>query len=1045
MRTSFTILTLVLISVLTVDPYLGQAQKSINIKGKVTNDKREPLAGVTVNVKGRNTSAVTDVSGNYRIMVADKNAILAFSFVGLITQEIPVRNQTDIDIQLAPDSKSMEELVVTALNIKRSKKSLGYSIATLDGGEVNKVQTPNLINALSGKVAGVDVGNTASGVAGSKRIVIRGGSSLTGNNQPLWVIDGISISTPSGSEYVGGGIDYGDGLTGINPDDIENISVLKGNAAAALYGSQASNGVILVTTKSGKSAKGKMKADISSSLLLDKLIDLTDYQKDYGLNALHSGYANITDFPVSAEDALSSDSYGHRLDGTPVIQFDGVVRPWSAANNYKPFFNTGSTITNTAALSGGNENHDYRVSVSDLRNTDIIPNANFTRTSLNSKAHSKFGKLDVDLVLNYIYEKANNRPYIGGNHNNQFYSLLYMPPNIDLKTLAPGYRPDGGEFIYASSITNPYYVVNKEKETDINNRLIASLGLSYQINNWLYARGRITRDYYLSKVFQYIPDNNISTDFPLGSLNQSVRENTRNNYEFLLGAHPADIGKFGIDAFVGGNIRWDASTQLITSGTNFVVPGIFTFNNLGNKLPSTSDSKRRTNSLFGSVELSYRKYLYLTLTGRNDWFSTLPTDNNNLLYPSAAFSFIFSDALKMPSWVSFGKFRVSAAQVSGDPDPYQLDLSYSLDPLQFGSLPLQTIATSNIPNRDLKPLLSTDFEIGLEMDFLNGRVGFDASYYKKSIKNDIVVTRVSNTTGYSTAIVNVGKLSDNGVELLVRGTPLKTKNFSWNVTATFSTINSKVISLGSGGTKGANILLMTAKSGYASIQLEEGQPYGGIYGSTYMRDSLGRRMINAQGLPIKNFTEKRLGNSLYNKIMGLSNTFRYKDLSLYIFLDGKFGANIWSETNFTAYSNGKHKETVVGREDGFIADGIGPDGKPNTVLLRGSNSPTGPGAYVPQYYRAIEKITEVLLYDASFVKLREIALSYNLPKSFLNKIRIRDLSVSAVARNLLTLYKDRDLKNVDPESSVSSGNAQGLENMVYPTTRSYGLTIKLGL
>ncbi|HEY8658623.1 MAG TPA: carboxypeptidase-like regulatory domain-containing protein, partial [Hanamia sp.] len=455
MKFKLAFLALIFTSINLISPNFVNAQSGNKVSGKVTDENDDPLVGATVNVKGLNVSTTTNSSGEYSIRVPNKQTILVFSYVGLTAQEIQVRNSSTINVRLLVNSKDLGEVVVTALNIKKNPRSLGYSIATLDGSKVNTVETPNLITALSGKVAGVDVGNIANGVAGTKRIVIRGGSSLTGNNQPLWVVDGVPINSQTlGSPSTGGGYDYGDGLTGINPDDIETISVLKGNAAAALYGSRASNGVILVTTKSGKSGNGKMKVDFSSSLQLDKVVDLTDFQYEYGQNAVH----NSTDLPINAADAFTSDSWGHKLDGSPVPQFDGVIRPFSAVkNNFINFFNTGSTINNTIALSGGDAVHDYRISVSDLRNTDIVPNAKYNRTSLNTKTHSKFGKLDVDLVLDYIYEKANNRPYIGGNHDNQFYSLLYLPANLDVKTLKPGYDSTGREVQYAASISNPYY------------------------------------------------------------------------------------------------------------------------------------------------------------------------------------------------------------------------------------------------------------------------------------------------------------------------------------------------------------------------------------------------------------------------------------------------------------------------------------------------------------------------------------------------------------------------------------------------------------
>lgn len=1021
---------------------LANAQ-SRRVTGQVTDQQsKESLAGVSVHVKGTNIGATTDATGHYSLDVPAGDNILTMSFIGYETQEVPVDGKDVVNVTLSVGNNKLNEVVVTALNIGRSARSLGYSVSTLKGDDVDKVPTVNLISALSGKVAGVDVGNIANGVAGTKRIVIRGGSSLTGNNQPLWIVDGIPINTSSlGETSAGGGIDYGDGLSGINPDDIASISVLKGNAAAALYGSRAANGVIIVTTKSGKSLNGKMRVDISSSVQFDKINDVTDYQYLYGQSSIH----NSQELPTDADDATGSDSWGPKMDGTLAPQFDGVMRPFSPhRNNYTTFFNTGHTINNTIALSGSNANHNYRLSVSDMRNKDIVPNANFTRTTVDAKTHSEFRKLDVDLTFNYSFQKSNGRPYIGGNNGNQFYSLMYLPANIDQRTLAPGVDSTGKEQLYTQGVSNPYFVVNYQKEEDTRNRLRGGITLKYQFTDWLYARGRIMRDYYIAKRFRYIPENNMSSSsYPDGNLDQRMRESVENNYEFILGANPADIGKIGINGFVGGNVDWRATSQSITSGDAFIVPGVYTFNNLATKLAETSLSQRRTNSLFGSLEISYNKYLYLTLTGRNDWFSTLPVNSNNLFYPSAALSFVFSDALKLPSWISYGKLRASTAQVSGDTDPYQLSLSYSLDPMQFESLPLQYIGTDNIPNKDLKPLLSTDYEIGLEMSFFQDRFGFDIDYYSKSIRNDIVTTAVSNTTGYETAVFNVGKLADNGIEVLLHATPVKARNFSWNMTATFSTLNNRVISLGS-GTKGANIILTRSKSGNASVQLEEGRRYGGIYGYTYKKDSLGRKIYDSNGLPEYNTSQTLIGNSMYNKMMGLGNTFTYRNFSLYVFLDGKFGGDIYSETNATTYDNGKHKATLVGRENGLVADGVGEDGKPNAVLVRGYNSPDGPGASISTYYKTIKQISEQFVYDASFVKLREISLSYDLPKSFLERLNIADASFSVIARNLLTVYKNKNLTNIDPESSVSSSNAQGIERMGFPAVRSYGFTLKLG-
>lgn len=1040
MRLLFTILTFSFLMLWADD---GHAQTTgREIKGKVTDEDNKPMPGVIIQIKGSQSRVITNDLGNYAIKVPDRKGILVFSYVGMGKQEITVNDKAVIDVRLLTDVNSLQDVVITALNIKRSAKSLGYSVASLDGSQVNTVQTPNIISALSGKVAGVDVGNIANGVAGTKRIIIRGASSLTGNNQPLWVVDGIPISSETlGTPSTDGGVDYGDGLTGINPDDIENISVLKGNAAAALYGSLASNGVILITTKTGKSVNGKTNIDISSSAMMDKLVNTTDFQYVYG----QSGTGDEP--PLTPDEAFSSSSWGAKFDGRPSLQFDGITRPFSPIkDNYERFFNTGTTFTNNLAISGSTDKHNYRVSVSDLRNKDIIPNASFKKTSLNTKASTKFGRFTADVVLNYILEEANNRPFIGGNHSNLFYSLVYLPGSINVDNLYPGYDANGKEFTYAGSISNPYYVVNKTKQIDTKDRFTGSLSLNFDITNLLYARGRITKDYFSADRSRYIPDGNLYTSFLLGQLDEAATESIVNNYEIILGTKAIDVKKFSVNAFIGANNLERARNIVNTSGNSFVVPGVYTFNNLSTKLPTTSKSLQKTNSLFGSVELSYNKYLYLTFTGRNDWFSTLPKENNNLFYPSASLSFVLSDAFELPTAINFAKLRASSAQVSGDTGPYQLDLSYSLTQIAYGSNNLQYIGTSNVPNRLLQPLLSTDYEVGIEMDFLKSRLGFDVTYYNRDTKNDIVRTAISRSTGFRTAILNVGQLNNKGIEVLFKTTPVKSENFTWNMNTSFSKNQNTVVRLGD-GVENASILLASAKSGEVIIQLEEGKNYGGIYGYKYKKDDVGNKVYGSNGLPLYTTKNDFLANGVYDKMLGYSNTFTYKNFSLYSLIDAKWGASIYSETNAIAFSNGRHKKTLEGREEGFIGVGVNEAGTENTVKLRGriNTDFTAGATSVQSYYQQISHIAEEFIYDASFVKLREIAFAYKLPRKLTTTLGIRSATVSVVGRNLAILYKNKNLENVDPESSVASGNGQGIERLVYPITRNFGLTVKLGL
>jgi TonB-linked SusC/RagA family outer membrane protein len=1007
------------------------AQQERSVTGTVKDEKGQALPGVTVVLKGTNRGTSTDVSGRFNLSVPEGNSTLVFSFIGYKPQEIDASSQHVLDVSLEVAETSLNEVVVTALNVERNQKSLGYAVATVDGKNVSTVQTPNIVNSLSGKVAGVDVGNISNGVAGSKRIVIRGASSLTGDNQPLWVVDGIPITSSnlgSGSAY--GGIDYGDGLTGINSEDIESISVLKGNAAAALYGSRASNGVILVTTKSGKSATSKMDVDISSSFMFDKVLDFSDFQKEYGQSSL----VKINQKPANQADAFGAGSWGARLDGQPTVQFDGVERPYSAVeDNYTRFFRTGNTITNTVALSGKSEHNNYRISFSDLRNRDVMPNAKFSRTGLNLKNSAQYGKFKADIVANYVYEKADNRPFIGGNVANVFYSLYSLPANIDIETLSPGYKPDGTEFTYADFVNNPYFIVNREKEADSKNRLSGSASLQYDFSDLLYARGRFTRDYYAFNRLSITPEGVLYRGYLGGSLDQQTREMVENNYEFMFGTNQVGGEKFKVSGFVGGNINWRSSKLINASGNTFVVPGVYTFNNLENKFPSTRESSQRTNSLFGSLDFAFQDYLFLSVTARNDWFSTLPIENNNLLYPSAALSFVFSDAFQMPSFVSFGKLRASTAQVSGDTGPGQLDLSYSLESVKYNSNSLQVIGTSNIPNKNLKPLLSSDYETGIELDLFDHRLGFDVAYYKRVTTDDIVRTAVSPSTGYSSALLNVGEMENQGIEVLMRATPVFQDNLEWNLTATYSNNMNKVRSLGS-GTKGAPILLAESKTKEAFIQVVEGEPYGQIYGFGYERTADGQKIFDAQGYPVRTSEPILLGNGVYKHMAGLSNTFTWKNITFGVLLDAKFGADIYSESNVIATGNGTHKMTLNGRETGIVGEGVVAAGEPNLVSV--------PAEKLNAYYGRIASIAEEFIYDASFVKLRELSFNYSFPNQLVNRIGIKNASVTLMARNLLTLYKNTE--NVDPESSIVSGNAQGIERFGYPSTLNYGATLRLG-
>lgn len=1009
--------------------YGSMQQSALRVAGRVTDKETgESIPGVSILLKGSNVGTTTDMDGNYNIDVSGDGAVLVFSYVGYMTQEIAVNDRSEIHIQMIFDARNLGEVIITALGIERDERNLGYAVEKVEGERLSENKTVNLSSALSGKIPGVDITNTANGVAGSKRVIIRGISSITGNNQPLWVVDGVPINTSSignATPSGGGGFDYGDGLTGLNADDIENITVLKGNAAAALYGSRASNGVILVNTKSGKDIDKNLSVAINSSLTLDEVVDFTDWQYEYGQGTRGNKPLNQTETLQAG-----NSGWGARMDGTPVVQFDGIARPYSPAkDNVKSFYRTGITRTNTASLLGNFDDHNFRISASNLGNRDVTPNASFDRNNLSVHSNSGFGKLSATVVLNYVDEKAENRQRIGGNYSNVNYTLIQLPTSVDVLDLQPGYDAFGKEIGIDNQgvITNPYFVTNKIYEVDRRRRVIASMDLKYEFTNWLYIKGRMMEDYLLFKKLDYTPSGVIW--FPKGGgLNQNWRESNESNYELMIGSAFAVHDKLAFNGFIGGNI-YKAATDIFTlDGSPFVIDGVYTSNNLANKYPSTNYIQSQTNSVFGMIELAYDDLLSVNFTGRKDWFSTLPTKNNSLFYPSVSVSYIFSDHVELPSWFNFGKLRGSFAQVSGGTDPYQLNLTYSLDRDQYRGINLQKVGNTLIPNTDLQPLLSSEYEIGLDLAFLNDRLDLNLSYYDRKTTQDIVQTDVSLATGFNRAVLNVGEMTNRGVEALVGYNVVDNETFSWDVTTSFSYNRNNVDYLGN---TLSTIQIGASKTGSAFIHVEENHPYSAIKGFRHLRDENGQMVYDANGFPVRTPTTEIIGNGLYDKLLGIGNTFRWKGFSLYFLIDSKFGADIYSEQNSLAMSNGKHKMTLNGRETGVTGEGVTQTGEPNSVAV--------PVEKLNQYYGRIAGITENFVYDASFAKLRELSLGYRFPGEMLSKTPFKTASISMIGRNLFVLLKNTP--NMDPESNTVSGNAQGISATVYPATRNVGINL----
>jgi TonB-linked SusC/RagA family outer membrane protein len=992
----------------------------------------EPLPGASVRIVELNRGMASDEKGGYRLeAIPPGKYTLLVSFVSFTAEKIPIEvkagSELTIDVKLKP-SGTMKEVVVTALNMKRDLNNTGYLVEGISGNDVNNNKTVSIENALAGKIAGVDVSNTSNGVAGSKRITIRGVSSISGNNTPLWVVDGIPINASPISTAAasgGGGIDFGDGLTDINPDDIASITVLKGNAAAALYGSRASTGVIIVTTKSGADlAKNKVRVDLSSSYTVDKAIDYSNWQYQYG-----QGTAGVK--PVSLQDALSTTAnWGAKLDGSPVMQFDGQMRPYSAQkNNFSNFFKDGETFTNAVSLSGNTGYTNYRLSASDMSNSDIVPNTSYDRYIFSFNIHTKVKNLSVNAVANYTSDDAINRQNVGGNTGNVFWTLLNLPTNLNVLNLKPGVNASGNELGLTSVgyPTNPYFETYDVHEDDQRRRFNASLEVRYDFTNWLYARGRILEDYFDYNETNYTPIGVIWSPKG-GGLTQNSENNAEENYEFIVGTSELKLpGKIKISTFVGGNIYNTLLTTTNINGTPFVLPDVYTVNNLAVKYPSTGYYQQRTNSLFGNVDLSWQE-LSLNITGRQDWFSTLPVNSDALFYPSASLSYTINNTY-FPAWLSSAKVRGSIAQVSGGASPYQLTPSYALDANTYNGISLQSIGTSTVPNANLKPLLSTENEFGTDLDFFKNKVSLSLTYYSRKTTQDIVNTAVSIASGYSNAVLNVGQMTNQGIETSLKVNVINSSKFSWDITGLFSYNQNDVVSLGNNI---STLQLGQSKTGNAFIDAVKGYAYDQIEGYTYSYNAKGQIIYGSNGLPVINSKLQNLGSGIYKQMASISNIFRYKNFTLDFLIDSKFGAKIYSEENSLAVGNGLSTLTLPGRGNGLVGNGVNAAGSPNTVLVTPAN--------LLNYYATVAQITQNFVYDASFIKLREVSLGYAMPNEILSKTPFSRLNLSLIGRNLLILYKKTP--NMDPESNTTADNAQGLQAAVYPPTRNIGLSLK---
>jgi TonB-linked SusC/RagA family outer membrane protein len=1009
-------------------------------KGKVVSKSdNEPLTGATIVVAGTNRGTVTNDKGEFSISVS-ANEELIVSFIGFETQKVkPFQNSSVIT--LVENASQLNEVVVTALGINKEKKSLGYSVKELKSKEFSEIKENNLVNSLAGKVAGLQVTNS-QGDMGSSRIIIRGENSIAGNNQPLFVVDGVPVDN-SQLRTTDASRDFANAISDVNSEDIESISVLKGPNAAALYGSRAANGVILLKTKSGKGKKG-VGVNLYLGNTWESILTLPSYQNVYGQGA--GGEFEYVDGKGGGTNDGVDESWGPKMDGRLIKQFNsnGVAVPFVPhPNNVRDYFNTGHTATYGIAVASSGEKFDYRFSYNNSKQIGIYPNTDIGKNSFGLNTTYKIlPDLELSVSGNYVRTNAGNLPgAFGKRSTSTMLQFTWFGRQVDVNALR-NYRDANGNLINwnNSYYSNPFFIAHENTVSQRRDRFFGNIDAKYTFLNHFTLNYRFGNDYYNDRRKLKIAYGTNGT--PYGSYQEIGYAVNENNQELTLG-YKNEIGKdFSVDVLAGGNALSKFYEENNQKAPRLAVAGVYTLNNSRDALQSTSYyTKQKKNSLFSSAQLGFRNYAFLNLTARNDWSSTLPTSNNSYFYPSANASVVLSQALGIEnSTLSYLKIRGGWSKVGNDADPYQLINTYQFS-TPFNGNPLLSLTDKSL-NKDLKPETTTSTEAGAEIGLFDNRVKFDLSLYNTNSKDQILNVDVSPSTGFASKLLNAGKINNKGIEAQLSLTPIKTESgFTWDVTLNYARNRSKVISLDKDG------LLTAYRIGTSTVDVLAaiGQPYGSLFGTAYERNDKGEIIVNADGTPAVSSTEKFLGSFQPDWTGSIGNTFSYKGLSLSFLIDAKIGGSVYSGTYSTGIYTGVLKETLQGRDaehgglsyvgsnnqsytDGIIFNGVNANGSKNTQIISAES-----------YYKAVSDVDEASVFDASFVKLREIKIGYALPSKWTQSFGISSATISLLGRNLWIIHKN--VPHIDPESAYNTGNVQGVESLQLPTTRSYGFNI----
>lgn len=1036
------------------------------VTGIVSDNTGLPLPGVSVLVKGTQTGTQTDFDGKYSIK-ASPSQVLVFSYIGMRTQEMTA-NQSTINAKLQDDSVELEGVVVTAMGIKREKKSLGYASQQIAAKDLNGgVATTNISNLLSGKAAGVEITRN-NNFGGSTNVVIRGNKSLTGNNQALWVIDGVPVdntnSNTTGQQVGGGGYDYGTAGSDINQEDIESINILKGAAATALYGSRAANGVVMVTTKKGKSKSDDKIGFTFSSSFTNGSVDKStfpEYQNKYG-----SGYGFGSSFlgtgTPDTVDTSNDASYGDPFDNQLVYQWDaftpysanyGKATPWTAAKNGPiTFFKDAHSFTNSLSLEKSTEKSNLLFSYVNTDQTGILVNSKLKKNQLSARFSQQVtDKLTANAYASVTLQNTIGRNSTGYNDNIMSNFRQWWATNVDVKELQNVYNASGGqnvtwnwsdptsaEGLVPAYWDNPYFTRYQNYSSDNRTRLFSYASLNYQITDWLSAMGRVSLDTYNELQEERRAVGSIATGFGLSPVDETSgyqRYNISNkeiNYDFMLNFNKKIGENLSLNGVLGANIRRNDRDNLLSSTVGgLVVPGIYALSNSRFELPFPIETKTSSgvNGIYAQGSLGFKDTYFIDASVRRDASSTLPEENNSYVYPAVSGSLLFSNLVKA-DWLNLGKLRVNYAEVGSDADALSLINTYTRNS-NFQGQPLYSLPNTN-KNPNLKPERTSSFEIGLETSMLNRRLGFDVTYYKTNSVDQIVSAAVSSGSNVTNAVVNGGDIENKGFEVQLYGTPIKTKDFSWEISVNWSTNASKVIALPAGL---ENLQLASFQGGVTS-NATPGEPYGSLKGTDFVYTNGQPTVDQATGkYLITTSATNTIGNINPDWIGGVRNKFNYKNLSLGFLIDTQKGGDIFSLDMYYGLATGLYKETAIGdiRENGILNAGVAPDGTPNTVKTQ------SPGTFSNNYGYLVQP-NKAFVYDASYVKLREVSITFNFPKSMFERSFIKDASLSLLGSNLWIISKN--LPYADPESGLSSGSrSRGYSIGSLPTTRDIGFNL----